>query len=74
MNFGAGNGILGILVTVADIWAILNIAQSPVGNLRKAAWIGLVLLPVLGLVLWFLLGPRGGRSPSAGVERGESGV
>jgi succinate dehydrogenase/fumarate reductase cytochrome b subunit len=62
MSFGGGYGILGILITVADIWAILNIAQSSADNLKKAVWIVLVLLlPVLGLVLWYLFGPRGGR-------------
>lgn len=62
MSLGGGYGILGILITVADIWAILNIAQSSTDNLKKAVWIVLVLLlPVLGLVLWYLFGPRGGR-------------
>jgi len=33
------------------------------GNGRKMLWTVLVLLlPVVGLVLWFLLGPRGGKA------------
>jgi succinate dehydrogenase/fumarate reductase cytochrome b subunit len=63
MNFGGGYGIIGILIFIADIWAILNIAQSSTENLKKAIWIVIiVLLPVLGLVLWFLFGPRGRRT------------
>jgi len=64
MNFGSGGfGIIGLLIFVADIWAILNIAQARVENLKKAIWIVvIVMLPVLGLVLWFLFGPRGSRT------------
>ena len=65
MNLGNGGfGLLGLLIFVADIWAmILNIAQSGTENLKKAIWIVIIVcLPVLGLVLWFLFGPRGGRT------------
>jgi hypothetical protein len=54
-------GVAGLLILVADVWAILNIFQSSVSNEKKALWIVLVaLLPVLGLVLWYFLGPRKG--------------
>ena len=62
MQFGY-NGLIGVLVLVGDIWAILNIFQSSVSNEKKLIWILAVLfLPVLGLLLWFFLGPRNGRS------------
>jgi len=58
MNFGYG-GILGILILAGDIWAIINIFQSSVSNEKKLLWIlAVVLLPLLGLILWFFLGPR----------------
>ena len=61
-NFGV-NGLWGLLVLAADVWAIINIAQSSASNEKKALWIILVLLlPVLGLILWYFLGPRGGRT------------
>jgi succinate dehydrogenase/fumarate reductase cytochrome b subunit len=57
------NSLLGLLILVADIWAIISIFQSRASSEKKALWIVLVvLLPVLGLVLWFLLGPRSGKS------------
>ncbi|HTU64729.1 MAG TPA: PLDc N-terminal domain-containing protein [Steroidobacteraceae bacterium] len=57
------NGLLGLLILVGDVWAIINIVQSPATNTRKLLWVLLVLLlPLLGLILWFFLGPRGGRS------------
>ena len=59
MNFGY-TGLGGLLLLAGDIWAILNISQSSVSNLKKLIWILVViLLPLLGLILWFLLGPRG---------------
>ena len=62
MNFGY-NGLLGVLLLAGDIWAILNIAQSSASNEKKLTWILVVLLlPLLGLILWFFLGPRNGRS------------
>ncbi len=57
------NGLFGLLVLAADIYAIISIASSsrPTGN--KVLWILLVLiLPVLGVIVWFFAGPRGGKS------------
>lgn len=51
-------GILGILILIADIYAILKIAKSSASDGKKALWIAIVLvLPVLGLIVWYLLGP-----------------
>jgi len=53
------SGILGVLILAGDIWAIINIFQSSVSNEKKLLWILVVmLLPLLGLILWFFLGPR----------------
>ncbi|MAY37333.1 MULTISPECIES: PLDc N-terminal domain-containing protein [Spongiibacter] len=52
-------GLLGLLVFIADIWAILNIVQSRNSSGSKLLWIVLILLlPVLGLAIWFFAGPR----------------
>ncbi len=62
MDIYAG-GILGLLILIADIWAILNIAQSRVETVNKLIWIVLILvLPVIGLIIWWLAGPREGRA------------
>ncbi len=53
------NGLWGLLVLAGDIWAVINIVQSSVSNERKLIWIlVVVLLPLLGLILWYFLGPR----------------
>ena len=58
MNYGY-NIIWGLLILAGDIWAIINILQSSASNEKKLIWIiAVVLLPVLGLILWFFLGPR----------------
>ena len=52
-------GFGGLIVLVADIWAIVNIMQSGADTGRKVLWTVLViLLPVLGFILWFFLGPK----------------
>ncbi|HTT02789.1 MAG TPA: PLD nuclease N-terminal domain-containing protein [Steroidobacteraceae bacterium] len=52
-------GIWGLLVLIADVWAIVNIFQSSDTTGKKVLWTVLVIvLPVLGFILWLLLGPR----------------
>ncbi|NIY76713.1 hypothetical protein HED22_13760 [Thalassospira sp. HF15] len=56
-------GIIGLLVLIADIWAIVNIMGSGASTGSKVLWTVLVVvLPVLGLIIWFFAGPRGGRA------------
>lgn len=53
-------GLLGLLILIADIWAIVNVFQSRAGTGAKVIWIVLILvLPVIGLIIWFIAGPRG---------------
>ena len=53
-------GLWGFLVLVADLWAIVSTVQSRVSTGKKVVWILVILfLPVLGFVLWALVGPRG---------------
>ncbi len=57
-----GYSLFGVLVLIGDIWALINILQSSAANDKKILWvIVVVLLPLIGLILWFFLGPRGGR-------------
>jgi len=62
MNFGY-HSLWGLLILAGDIWAIVNILKSGVSNEKKLLWIiVVVLLPLLGLILWYFLGPRDGRT------------
>lgn len=58
MRFEYG-GVVGLLILAADIWAILNVLQSGASNGTKVVWtLVIIVLPLLGLALWFFLGPR----------------
>jgi len=60
MRYG---GLGGLIVLVADVWAIVNIFQSGASTADKVLWTVLVVvLPILGFILWFFLGPRTGRA------------
>jgi hypothetical protein len=52
-------GLWGLIVLIADIWAIVNIFQSSATTGAKVLWTLLViLLPVLGFIIWFFAGPK----------------
>jgi succinate dehydrogenase/fumarate reductase cytochrome b subunit len=62
MDFGY-NGLFGVLILAGDIWAIINILQSGSSNGKKVLWVLLVLLlPLLGLIIWFFAGPKSGKA------------
>jgi succinate dehydrogenase/fumarate reductase cytochrome b subunit len=53
------SGLFGVVIFIADIWAILNVIQSRENTAAKLLWIILILaLPLFGLLIWWLFGPR----------------
>ena len=62
MNVGY-HGLWGLLILVGEVWAIINIFQSSASNEKKLIWIiAVALLPLLGLILWYFLGPRSAKA------------
>jgi hypothetical protein len=54
-------GVFGLLLLIANIYAIVKTLQSNASTGSKVLWIVIVLiLPVIGLIAWFLFGPKGG--------------
>ena len=52
-------GIFGLIVLVLDLVAIINVLNSQAETGRQVLWVLLILfLPVIGFVLWLLMGPR----------------
>ena len=52
-------GFFGILILIADLYAIVSVVSSNRSVGAKVLWILLVLfLPVLGWIIWFFFGPR----------------
>jgi len=55
-------GIFGLIILIADIYAILMILQSSARAGQKLVWALVVfLLPLIGLVIWYVAGP--GKKP-----------
>lgn len=53
------SGLFGLILLVLDVMAIVRTLQSPAGTTVKVLWVvTILLLPLLGLILWFLFGPR----------------
>ncbi|WP_296248423.1 PLDc N-terminal domain-containing protein [Pseudomonas sp. UBA4194] len=54
------NSLVGLIILALDIWAIINVIKSGAGTGAKVLWVLLIiLLPVLGLIIWAIAGPRG---------------
>ena len=52
-------GVVGLLVLILDIWAVINILGSASSVGSKLVWtLVILLLPVIGVIIWFFLGPR----------------
>ncbi|MEJ2399833.1 MAG: PLD nuclease N-terminal domain-containing protein [Xanthomonadales bacterium] len=56
----SGRGVVFVLVVLGlDVWALVKTWRGSASNARKIAWSAIiVLLPLLGLVIWALAGPR----------------
>ncbi|MBW4961322.1 PLDc N-terminal domain-containing protein [Sulfitobacter sp. CW3] len=54
-------GILGLIILIADIYAIVKVIGSGASTLAKILWVvGILAFPVVGFIVWLLAGPRGG--------------
>lgn len=56
------HGLWGLLVLIADVWAIVQVLQSPSDTAKKVIWtVVVIVLPVLGFLIWLVCGPRTAR-------------
>ncbi|MGR3758395.1 MAG: PLDc N-terminal domain-containing protein [Tranquillimonas sp.] len=54
-------GIIGLIILIADIYALYQIITSSASTGAKIVWsLVILILPVLGLIAWLIFGPRGG--------------
>jgi hypothetical protein len=50
---------IAFVIFVVDIWAIIHVVRSSAEVLKKVIWVALIaLLPVIGLLIWAIAGPR----------------
>ncbi len=54
------SGLTGLLLLIADIYAIINVVQSTkVSTAAKVVWtVVILLMPLFGFIAWLFLGPR----------------
>ena len=53
------SSLVGLLVLVLDVVAIVDVVKSAAPSNQKALWVILILvLPVIGMVLYFLIGKK----------------
>ena len=57
------SSIFGLIILIADIWAIVKTLGSTASTGMKVFWTILILiLPVLGFIIWLFAGPRQSRT------------
>ena len=53
------SGLLGLILLVLDVYAIVKTIGSGATTGTKVLWVVVILLlPLLGLILWWLFGPK----------------
>jgi len=59
-----------IVITFVDLMAILNLWRSEKSFNTRLMWVLIILpLPVIGLVIWGIAGPRGMPKPPTSPEQ-----
>ena len=55
-------GLVGLVVLIADIYALVQVWKSAASAGAKLLWTLLILvLPVVGFIIWLIAGPRAAR-------------
>lgn len=53
-------GLFGLIILIADIYAIYKTLTSSASTGAKVIWtLVILILPVLGFIAWLLMGPKG---------------
>jgi len=60
---------LGLFFFILTCWAVLDASQRDFGTLgKKALWMLVAAIPIIGFIIYFIFGCRKGRKP------GDTGV
>lgn len=66
MELEIGGGLFGLLILIADVWAIISVVGSNASTMAKVLWIvAILILPLLGFLAWLLFGPRSAKASAA---------
>ena len=56
-------GIVGLLILALDIYGIIQVLNSGASGGAKILWIlAILVFPVVGLIVWYLAGPKSSAS------------
>jgi hypothetical protein len=56
-------GLFALLILIADLWAVVNVLGSRASLAGKVLWVlAILVLPLLGLLVWLVAGPRASHS------------
>ena len=56
--------VASVLVLLLDIWALVAIIQGGGTPVEKLVWVIIILvLPLIGFIVWYLIGPGSKRFP-----------
>ncbi|MFT7288644.1 MAG: hypothetical protein ACI87W_002766 [Halieaceae bacterium] len=62
-------GIGGLILLIASVWTIIKTIQSNTSTAKKVIWLVVILLlPILGLILWFFCLGGANRRRNTGQE------
>lgn len=60
---------IGVIVLLVDLWAITSVWHTTKSASTKMGWaVVIVVLPVIGLAIWGIAGPRGVAQPPSSKE------
>jgi len=51
-------GLWVLLALTLNMWALISVLRSGAPLRTRAIWLVILLLPGIGFVAWYLLGPR----------------
>ena len=58
-RFFAPGGLIGLVIVIADVYAIIQIINSRASTMSKVLWGAFVFFaPVVGLIGWYFFGPK----------------
>ncbi len=61
---------LAVFIAAIDLWSIGLLLRSDGSRREKALWSAVILLcPIVGCVLWYVLGPKPRLAPPEATER-----
>lgn len=57
--FNMFGGLIGLVIFALDVWAIASVINSDSSGGTKIIWVLVIaLLPVVGLIAWWVAGPK----------------